>query len=504
MVFERTSGIILHPTSLPGPDGIGDLGPEAFRWVDFLAETGCGLWQVLPLGPTGYGDSPYQCFSAFAGNPYLVSPALLLDERLLSLDDLKDRPEFPADRVDFGPVIEWKKTILHRSYIKFSSAPLPTIHKDLIQFQQDNISWLPDYALFSALKDKNNGRPWVEWAAPLRTRQQKELDDFRKENQDLIDEIMYYQFLFFRQWDRLKSYANSRNIKIVGDIPLFISHDSSDAWATPELFTLAADGYPTVVAGVPPDYFSPTGQLWGNPLYKWDIHKETGYAWWIDRISSCLKMVDILRLDHFRGFAGYWEVPANMKTAEIGIWKHGPGADLFKAIKASLGSLPIIAEDLGKITPDVVSLRDHFDLPGMRILQFAFSDDDTNIFLPHNYNRNTVAYTGSHDNDTTTGWFIAAPEQEKQFCLEYLGKESNDNIAWDMIRGIWSSVANFAIAPIQDFLRLDTNARMNYPGRQSGNWSWRVDMHYPDGSLAKRIHLMNEIYSRLNHASKVK
>lgn len=504
MAFDRTSGILLHPTCLPGPDGIGDLGPEAYRWVDFLNEAGCGLWQVLPLGPTGYGDSPYQCFSAFAGNPYLISPALLLDEGLLSLDDLKDRPEFPVDRVDFGPVIEWKKKILHRSYLKFMSAPHPAIQNVLLEFQQVNSSWLPDYALFSTLKERNNGRPWVEWSEPLRKRQQKTLDEFRQENHTLIDEIMFYQFLFFRQWSRLKAYANSLNIKIVGDVPLFISHDSADAWALPELFTLDANGYPTVVAGVPPDYFSPTGQLWGNPLYKWEVHKENGYTWWIDRIASCLKMVDILRLDHFRGFAGYWEVPANMKTAEIGAWKHGPGTDLFKAIKTSLGSLPIIAEDLGKITPDVVALRDHFDLPGMRIFQFAFSDDDTNIFLPHNYNRNTVAYTGSHDNDTTIGWFNSAPEQEKRFCLEYLGKDSTNDIAMDMIRCVWSSVANFAIAPLQDFLRLDTHARMNYPGRESGNWNWRTSIHYQNNSLAKQIHRMNEIYSRVNHSTKGK
>ena len=502
MAFNRTSGILLHPTSLPGPDGIGDLGPEAFRWVDFLAEAGCGLWQVLPLGPTGYGDSPYQCFSAFAGNPYLVSPALLLDESLLTLDDLKDRPEFPVDRVDFGPVIEWKKNVLHRSYLKFVSAPDPAIQKDLTQFQNENAAWLPDYALFSALKDLNDGRPWVEWESPFRTREQNALEDLRNNHQDLINEIIYHQFLFFRQWDRLKRYANSKDIQIVGDIPLFISHDSADAWSMPELFTLDEEGYPTVVAGVPPDYFSPTGQLWGNPLYKWDVHKATHYAWWIDRIASCLKMVNILRLDHFRGFAGYWEVPAKMKTAEIGVWKQGPGADLFKAIKSKLGSLPIIAEDLGKITPDVVSLRDQFDLPGMRILQFAFSDDDTNIFLPHNYSRNTVAYTGSHDNDTTIGWFNTAPEQEKQFCMEYLGKDQIDDIAWTLIRKIWSSVANFAVAPMQDFLRLDTNARMNFPGRQSGNWNWRMDLHYQNDDIASKIHRLNEIYSRLSITSK--
>ena len=497
MSFNRASGILLHPTSLPSPDGIGDLGPEAFRWVDFLAASGCGLWQILPLGPTGYGDSPYQCFSAFAGNPYLISPALLLNEKFLNLEDLKDRPEFPQNRVDFGAVIQWKKTILHRSYLRFINGNNPEISNDFLLFQEKNSSWLQDYGAFSALKDLNNGRPWVEWNSELRTRQPQALSKFQDENRVLITELMYYQFLFFRQWSHLKEYANFHNIRIVGDIPLFISHDSADAWVLPNLFFLNPDGYPSAVAGVPPDYFSPTGQLWGNPLYNWEIHKKSGYSWWIDRIAASLQMVDILRLDHFRGFSEYWEVPANMNTAEIGEWKPGPGAELFASIKSSLGSLPIIAEDLGKITPDVISLRDHFDLPGMRILQFAFSDDDKNIFLPHNYSKNTVAYTGSHDNDTSIGWFNSVPENEKRVCTEYIGK-NGDDIAWDLIRVIWSSVANFAIAPMQDFLRLDNEARMNYPGREAGNWNWRMDLHYQNGSLTKNLHRLNLIYSRLN------
>ena len=308
---------------------------------------------------------------------------------------------------------------------------------------------------------------------------------------------MYYQFLFFRQWSRIKTYANSLNIKIIGDIPLFISHDSADAWAQPHLFFLDPNGFPSVVAGVPPDYFSPTGQLWGNPLYKWEIHKKNGYSWWIDRITSSLKLVDILRLDHFRGFAEYWEVPANMPTAEIGKWMPGPGADLFNTILDKLGKLPIIAEDLGKITPDVIELRDQFDLPGMRILQFAFSDDDKNVFLPHNYVRNTAAYTGSHDNDTSIGWYSTAPESEKSFYSEYSGNSGID-IAWELIREVWASVANFAVAPMQDFLRLDTSARMNFPGKQSGNWSWRMDHHYQNRTLLKNIRHMNQMYSRMS------
>ena len=496
MGFNRASGILLHPTSLPGPDGIGDLGPEAYRWVDFLAECGCSLWQILPLGPTGYGDSPYQCFSAFAGNPFLISPALLLNERLLHLEALTKRPEFSPDHVDYGSVIEWKKYILHESYLVFSKTDNKELNDEFHHFQESNAGWLMDYATFSALKDLNNGKPWVEWAPELRQRNPQSLIQFQEDYCELINELMFYQFLFFRQWEKLKNYANSLNIKIIGDIPLFISHDSADAWAQSHLFSLDADGFPTAVAGVPPDYFSPTGQLWGNPLYNWEIHKETGYSWWLDRIKGCLELVDILRLDHFRGFSEYWEVPSKMKTAEIGEWKPGPGIDFFDMIKDKLGRLPIIAEDLGKITPDVIELRDHFNLPGMRILQFAFADDNKNIFLPHNYSRNTIAYTGSHDNDTTIGWFNAAGENEKNFCLEYLGSTGSD-IAWEMIREVWSSVANFAIAPMQDFLRLDSSARMNYPGREAGNWNWRMGLQYQNDSIVPAIFRLNEIYSRL-------
>lgn len=496
MVFNRASGILLHPTSLPGPDGIGDLGPEAFRWVDFLADCGCSLWQILPLGPTGYGDSPYQCFSAFAGNPYLVSPALLLNERLLHLDALAKRPEFSTDHIEYGSVIEWKKHLLHESYLVFSKTDNAELNDEFHHFQEANAGWLLDYATFSALKDLNNGKPWVEWAPALRQRDPKSLIQFQEEYRELISELMYYQFLFFRQWKNLKNYANSLNIRIIGDIPLFISHDSADAWAQSHLFSFDSDGFPTSVAGVPPDYFSPTGQLWGNPLYNWDIHKETGYTWWLDRIKGCLELVDFLRLDHFRGFSEYWVVPSNMKTAEIGEWKPGPGIDFFDVIRNKLGRLPIIAEDLGKITPDVIALRDHFNLPGMRILQFSFADDNKNIFLPHNYSRNTVAYTGSHDNDTTIGWFNSATECEKTFCLEYLGSNGSD-IAWEMIREVWSSVANFAIAPLQDFLRLDSSARMNYPGREAGNWNWRMNVLYQNDAMVPTIYRLNEIYSRL-------
>jgi len=500
MTFNRASGILLHPTSLPGPDGIGDLGPEAYRFVDFIADSGCTYWQILPLNPTGYGDSPYQCFSAFAGNPYLISPVLLLDEGLLNVNDLADRPLFPDERVDFGPVIEWKKKILHRAYLHFTKRKRQKLLQEYQLFQQEHATWLPDYALFMALKDKHDGHSWAEWPENYRKRESDAISKFSQTHQDVINEVIFGQFLFFRQWKNLKNYANKLNLKIIGDIPIFIAHDSADAWMSPHLFTPNPDGSASFIAGVPPDGFSATGQLWGNPHYRWEVHKQNGYSWWVDRIQYCLKVVDILRLDHFIGFTRYFEIPGGMPTAEIGEWKPGPGADLFNAIKDKLGSLPIIAEDLGVVIPEVISLREKFDMLGMRIFQFAFYADDTHDFLPHNYQRNTVAYTGVHDNDTTTGWFISASDQVKGFCLDYLGT-SGENIAWDMIRGIWRSIANLSLAPMQDFLCLGTDARMNYPGRQAGNWSWRMPVNYQDHHLVDRIYRLNEIFSRKNKAN---
>jgi 4-alpha-glucanotransferase len=496
MKFNRSAGILLHPTSLPGPDGIGSLGPEAYAWVQFLADSGIRLWQVLPLGQTGYGDSPYQCLSAFAGNTYLISPALLLDEGLLTQPDLADRPSFPVEKVDFPGVIQWKTILLERAYNHFKAGVNGRISEEFDHFLQNQSFWLDDYALFATIKTHQGGGSWVGWSEPLRMREPDALAAFKKEYGDEIHRTAFFQFLFFRQWARLKAFANSKGISIIGDIPIFISHDSADVWSKPELFSLDTNGNPTVVAGVPPDYFSPTGQLWGNPHYRWDVHQKTGYAWWIQRVKSCLNLVDYIRLDHFRGFAGYWEVPANLPTAEIGVWKKGPGAPLFEALRSALGDLPIIAEDLGKITPDVVELRDHFQLPGMKILQFSFSSDPEEPFLPHNYTRNCVAYTGTHDNDTTIGWFKTAPEIERDFCKKYL-HSSGDDIAWDMIRCIWASVAVFGIAPMQDFLRLDTECRMNLPGRPSGNWGWRMNERDMDPRLSDHIRELNRIYGRM-------
>jgi 4-alpha-glucanotransferase len=527
MKFERSGGILLHPTSLPGPYGIGDLGPPAYRFVDWLAPMGCKLWQVLPLGPTGYGDSPYQCFSAFAGNPYLISIDFLLEDGLLTQDDLKDKPDFPASRVDFGWIIPWKLNLLGRAFSRFAQhaernlsshvgakrTQLETLHIDFTSFCAENASWLDDYALFMSLKEANGGGAWNEWDKSIRKRKKSAMEKARKEHKENIKRHSFYQFLFFRQWDKLRAYANGLDIKIIGDIPIFIAYDSADVWANPELYYLNDESLPTVVAGVPPDYFSPTGQLWGNPLYRWDVHKETGYAWWLARFRSVLNLVDIVRLDHFRGFAGYYEIPFGSETAETGRWVAGPGSDFFKTLafaltvpaKGSGGSahhtqheirntLPIIAEDLGVITPDVEELRDGFGFPGMKVLQFGF-DSAKNPFLPHNYVTHCVAYTGTHDNDTARSWFDTAPQKEREFALRYLNTNENDFV-WALIRGVWSSVAVYALAPMQDLLNLGGEARMNFPSRLGGNWEWRMNEDDISDELAQRLKEFNELYLR--------
>jgi 4-alpha-glucanotransferase len=496
--FSRSGGILLHPTSLPGRYGIGDLGPQAFHFIDWLVSTGCKLWQVLPLGPTGYGDSPYQCFSAFAGNPYLISLDALVEDKLLTEDDFAEMPEFNASRVDYGMLIPWKLDLLQKAFFRFSSAS-KSLAPEFEKFRTDNASWLDDFALFMSLKEANGGGAWSGWDETLRKRQPAVMDQARQEQAENILRHSFYQFLFFRQWNKLRAYAHEQDIKIIGDIPIFIAYDSADAWSHPDLFFLDEDSLPSVVAGVPPDYFSKTGQLWGNPLYRWAEHKKTGYAWWLERFRSVLQFVDVVRLDHFRGFAGYYEIPYGAPTAETGQWVTGPGKDFFKTIARELSDsekdiLPIIAEDLGVITPDVVELRDSFHLPGMRILQFGFSGAD-NPFLPHNYVRNCVAYTGTHDNDTACGWFDSAPEAERKFALRYLHSDGSD-FAWDLIRGIWSSIAAYAITPMQDMLSLGTEARMNYPSRLGGNWEWRMSEDDMSSDLAKRLREFNELYLR--------
>ena len=495
--FSRSGGILLHPSSLPGPYGIGDLGPQAYRFVDWLVSTGCKLWQVLPLGPTGYGDSPYQCFSAFAGNPYLISFDALID-RLLSQADFEQMPRFDASRVDYGQLIPWKLNLLQKAFSRLSSAPKEFL-EEFERFRAENVSWLDDYALFMSLKEAHGGGAWSGWDKTLRQREPAAMQKARADHQNDILRHSFYQFLFFRQWHKLRAYANARDIRIIGDIPIFIAYDSADAWANPELFFLDENSLPTVVAGVPPDYFSATGQLWGNPLYRWDVHKKSGYTWWLERLRSVLKFVDVVRLDHFRGFAGYYEIPYGEPTAEKGQWMTGPGKHFFATVSRELGaaddaSLPIIAEDLGVITPDVVELRDSFRLPGMKILQFGFVNP-ADPFLPHNYVSHCVAYTGTHDNDTALGWFASAPEVERKFALRYLNSDGSD-FAWDLIRAVWSSVAVYAIAPMQDMLSLGTEARMNFPSRLGANWEWRMKEEDTGKALAERLHAFNELYLR--------
>lgn len=503
MKFSRAGGILLHPTSLPGAYGIGDVGPQAYRFVDWLAATGCQLWQVLPLGPTGYGDSPYQCFSAFAGNPYLISFEALIEDGLLTQNDFSDMPKFNRSRVDYGPLIPWKLRLLQKAFSCLPSMPVG-FRKEFDAFRAGNASWLDDYALFMSIKEAHGGGAWNEWDATLRRREKSVLEKARRKHAESILRYSFYQFLFVRQWDKLHAYANERGVKIIGDIPIFVAYDSADVWANPELFFLDQDGLPTVVAGVPPDYFSKTGQLWGNPLYRWNVHKDSGYAWWLERFRSVLKYVDVVRLDHFRGFAGYYEIPFGQQTAEVGQWVTGPGKDFFAAVSAALSgaeqirsdedTLPIIAEDLGVITPDVVELRDSFHLPGMKILQFGFTSP-ADPFLPHHYPRNCVAYTGTHDNDTACGWFKSAPESERTLALKYLHTDGHD-FAWDLIRAVWSSVAVYAITPMQDALSLGTEARMNFPSRLGGNWEWRVKQEDLSDQLAEKLKEINTLYSR--------
>ncbi len=500
MKFKRSSGILLHPTSLPGPYGIGDIGSTAHRWVDFLSGAGCGLWQVLPIGPTGYADSPYQCFSSFAGNVYLISPEALLKDDLLHPDDLYDRPCFPDDHVDYGEVIPWKLGLLDRSFIRYQHTQSSRLKAEMEAFRTKQSVWLEDFALFMALKEAHGGEPWPTWEKPLRMREPDAISSARQQHEVAIQRQIYRQFIFFRQWSKLRAHAHANNIKIIGDIPIFVAHDSADVWANPHLFHLDEVGRPTVVAGVPPDYFSPTGQLWGNPLYRWDVHANDGYAWWLKRIKATLDLVDIIRIDHFRGFAGYWEVSGTAKTAEIGRWVPGPGKDFFSSILQSLGDLPIIAEDLGVITPDVVDMRDSFELPGMKILQFGFDSTPEDPFLPHNYPVNCVVYTGTHDNDTVRGWYNRVPEKDKALFRSYMDRDGS-NVNWDLIRGVWSSVAVFGLAPMQDFLNLGNEARMNYPGNPSGNWIWRMPSNAQSPDLQAKIMQLNYLYSRQSTAS---
>jgi len=492
---DRSSGVILHPTSLPGPYGIGDLGPVAHRWIDRLADTGTGLWQILPFGPTGYGDSPYQSFSAFAGNVNMISPDLL------AADGLIDAPlplGLPDDSVDFGTVIPWKRQILSTAYSHFEGGGGDPDLSDAFDEFRERQTWLDDYADFMAIKTAHGGGSWQDWPNELRIREPSALTAARARLAHSINRIRFTQFLFFRQWGSLHRYAASRRVRVLGDVPIFVAGDSADVWASPELFQLNEQRRPTVVAGVPPDYFSETGQLWGNPLYDWRYHAETGYAWWIERLRSTFTNADIARVDHFRAFADYWEIPADAPTAIEGVWRDGPGSAFFDAMRAQLGDLPIIAEDLGDLSDKVPALLDLVGFPGMRVMTFAFSTDESDSFLPHNYPAEAVAYTGTHDNDTTLGWFRSAPESEREFASSYLGLNPSDPVT-GFLESLWASRAMFAIAPMQDLLRLDSSARMNTPGTTDANWRWRMsESQMNDERVPMQLLRLNERYNRMS------
>ncbi|HMQ04017.1 MAG TPA: 4-alpha-glucanotransferase [Pyrinomonadaceae bacterium] len=507
MKFPRASGVLLHPTSLPGPFGIGDLGPEAHSFVDFLERAGQSVWQVLPLGPTGHGNSPYQCFSAFAGNTVLISPELLVEEGILDASHLAERPAFNSAMVDFGAVYEWHSAFLLLAFQEFMQGSYRELRSDLEIFLRENAWWLNDYSLYRALKAAQHDRAWNDWPEPLRSRHPEALDANQRVLSEQIEREKFYQFLFFRQWGQLKKYANTHGISIVGDVPIFVAHDSSDVWCNQDKFKLNPDGTPKVVAGVPPDYFSKTGQLWGNPIYDWEAMRADGFRWWSARVAFTLHLVDAARVDHFRGFSAAWEVPGGEETAVNGSWVEVPGHDLFRTLRQTLGELPLIAEDLGVITSDVIALRDAYGLPGMKILQFAFGGDARNHDLPHNYVRHCVAYTGTHDNDTVVGWWRSlrgSSKNEKEHfatvrehCKRYLATTGRE-IHWDFIRAVWASVADIAIAPLQDLLGLGSEARMNLPATEKGNWSWRFNKGDLTDEIADRLRELTEIYGRIN------
>ena len=495
MTSPRSSGILLHPTSLPGPYGIGDLGAEAYRFIDLLAEMGQSLWQVLPLGPTGFGDSPYASFSAFAGNPLLISPDLLEKDGLLSRKDLETVPKFPEIYVEYGDVIPFKSQLLHKAYETFKADAASPQKGDFDSFCHENSFWLEDFALFMALKEIHQA-VWNAWPEDLAMRKPTALSKAEKEYEKLIRAHKFYQYLFFKQWQAVKKYANSLGIKIIGDIPIFVAYDSADVWANQDLFYLDKEAHPTIVAGVPPDYFSKTGQLWGNPLYRWNAMAKNGYKWWMDRFRINLVLVDMIRLDHFRGFEAYWEIPSGEKTAINGKWVKGPGAKFFHALKKNLGDIPIIAEDLGVITPEVEALRDAFGFPGMKILQFAFGGGSDNPYLPHNFTPNCVVYTGTHDNDTTVGWHTSSSSPQEQDHVRRYLQTNGSEIHWDMIRLALSSVACMAIFPLQDVLGLDGRGRMNFPGKPSGNWRWRYTAGQITGEMNSRLKDLTSLFGR--------
>ncbi len=497
MNLTRSAGILLHPTSLPGKYGIGDLGHEAYSFIDFLKSAGQTLWQIFPLGPTGYGDSPYQCFSAFAGNPFLISPDLLYKDGLLDDNDVNSTRDWNPNEIDYGEVIKYKTELNRKAFNTFVEQG-KSVKDEFSEFINDNDFWLKDFALFMAAKQHHNGVVWTDWSKDIALREEGAVEKWTEMLQDEINYQIFVQAIFNKQWKQLRAYANGNGIKVIGDIPIFIAYDSSDLWSNMSLFSVDDQGKLETVAGVPPDYFSATGQLWGNPLYRWEKMKENKFYWWRQRISKTLELVDYVRIDHFRGFEAYWEIPGDAETAINGRWVKAPGYELFNTIKEKLGVLPILAEDLGVITKKVEELRDTFDFPGMKILQFAFGEGMERKFLPHNINPNSVVYTGSHDNDTTRGYFEAERNNGSgiyEWAQEYLGYYGDD-IRLATIKAAYSSVANFVIIPMQDVLNLGSEARMNFPSKLGGNWTWRYTKDQLNGELSATYKRMTELYER--------
>jgi 4-alpha-glucanotransferase len=497
----------LHITSLPGGHGIGDLGDSAHEFVDRLAAAGQKIWQVLPVSPTGYGDSPYQCFSAFAGNPLFIDLKTLGEQGVLSTQDLASAPSFPEEQVEYPRVSAFKEGLLDKAGRTFLADGGHLERRAFEDFCQSNRDWLDDYALFMACKRVHMDVAWVYWDAGIRHRTPAALAEWRQQLSSEIEIHKFAQFEFFRQWEELRAHCGGCGIKIMGDIPIYVAHDSADVWAHPELFRLDQSGNPSAVSGVPPDYFSATGQLWGNPLYRWDVSAATGHQWWINRVRQSLKLFDMVRLDHFRGFEAYWEVPAGATTAAGGKWVKGPGAEFFQALQNALKKLPFVAENLGVITPEVEGLLKHFGFPGMSLLQFAFGNDPQGpSFRPHNYSRELVAYTGGHDNDTTVGWWTSAGvgestrsaediRKERDFTRSYLGFQ-DEPVNWVFIRAVMASVANTAIIPLQDVLGLGSAARMNLPGTLSGNWKWRFKANALTTEMSARLREFTVLYDR--------
>ena len=507
MRLPRASGVLLHPTCLPGAFGIGDFGSAAFAFVDFLKDAGQKLWQVLPLNPTGYGDSPFQCFSAYAGNHLLVSLEKLQSQGILDGADLRACENFPQDSVDFENVIRWKTRLLSKAAEVFESDARGDDRRAFEEFCAKNTFWLRDFSLFMACKQEQGGIAWNRWPADIARRTSDALIAATSRLKQAVFAVQYWQFEFFRQWKEVQDYAHKAGIRIVGDLPIYVALDSADVWTNPEYFQLSENGQPNAISGVPPDYFSATGQCWGNPIYRWDRLQQTGYRWWVERFRAALQLYDAIRIDHFRGFEAYWEIPGNETTAINGRWVKGPGADFFAVLERELGDLPIIAENLGVITPEVESIRHRFRFPGMAILQFAFGKDPQGpSFRPHNYERELAVYTGTHDNDTTVGWWNSTGARDSTRTPEDVAKEhafagaylnlKEEPIHWIMIRTILSSIADLAIVPLQDVLGLGSEARMNLPGTAKGNWRWRFRAEALTPDLARRLHEMVELYDR--------